>query len=258
VGPASEWDIQDEQLELRLRRFGIPVALAVTWLLVKSGAGHFVVRIFCSMWIHELGHATAAWLCGYPALPVPWLTLTADSRSPLLVVVLLGGLAVGAFRLWRSERRLLAAGFAGAGAVQLACTLVLPADRAQQLIVFAGDGGAIFIGTLLMLTLYAPEGSAFRREWLRWGFLGIGAASFADVFEQWWSARHDPDQIPFGMNEGAGLSDPSRLSEEFGWTADQIVNRYVALGCLCLVVLTIAWVRGAVSRQQVPAAGIEH
>jgi hypothetical protein len=79
-----------------------------------------------------------------------------------------------------------------------------------------------------------------------------------DVFEQWWSARHDPDRIPFGMNEGAGLSDPSRLSEHFGWSADQIVGRYVALGCLCLVVLAIAWVRGAVSRQQVPAAGIEH
>jgi hypothetical protein len=39
------------------------------------------------------------------------------------------------------------------------------------------------------------------------------------------------------MNEGVGPSDPSRLSDHFGWSADQLVSRYVALGCLCLLVL---------------------
>ena len=70
-----------------------------------------------------------------------------------------------------------------------------------------------------MLTLYAPEGSALKRDWLRWGFLVIGAAAFADAYEQWWAARTDPDRIPFGMNEGAGLSDPSVLSDRYGWNA---------------------------------------
>jgi len=39
------------------------------------------------------------------------------------------------------------------------------------------------------------------------------------------------------MNEGAGLSDPSVLSQTYFWSTDQIVHRYVALGCLCLAVL---------------------
>ena len=65
-----------------------------------------------------------------------------------------------------------------------------------------------------------------------------------DVFVQWWASRTDFDRIPFGMNEGAGLSDPSVLSETFGWSTDQIVHRYVALGCVCLAVLAVAYLRG--------------
>jgi hypothetical protein len=242
--PASEWDTSDEQLELRLRQFAIPAALAVAWLLVKSGVGHFVLRTFCSMWVHELGHAVAAWLCGYPAFPGPWLTLTAESRSPLLAFLLFAALAWGTFRAWQRERRGLVTVFGALTLVQLFCTLALSTPRAQQLILFAGDGGALVLGTLLMLTLYAPEGSALKKDWLRWGFLVIGAASFADVFEQWWSSRHDPDRIPFGMNEGVGLSDPSRLSDQFGWSADQLISRYVVLGCLCLMVLACAYFFG--------------
>jgi hypothetical protein len=244
MAPASEWDDSEQRLELRLRRFGIPVALAMAWVLVKSDLGHFVLRTFCSMWVHELGHAVAAWLCGYPAFPGPWVTLTAESRSPLLVVVLFAALAWAAFRAWRGERLGLILAFGAVALVQLVCTLALPAPRAQQLILFAGDGGALVIGTLLMLTLYVPEGSVLKRDWLRWGFLAIGAASFADVFEQWLSARHDPDRIPFGMNEGVGPSDPSRLSDHFGWSADQLVSRYVALGCLCLLVLASGYFFG--------------
>src|SRR5258708_26739519 len=239
MGYASEWDTSEEQLELRLRQFAIPVALAVAWVLVKSDFGRFLLRTFCTMWVHELGHAVAALLCGYPALPGPWRTFTAESRSPLLAVLLFAALSWGIFWAWRTARPGLATAFGALALVQLFCTLALSAPRAQQLILFAGDGGALVLGTLLMLTLYAPEGSALKQGWLRWGFLAIGAASFADVVEQWWSSRHDPDRIPFGMNEGVGLSDPSRLSDQFGWSADQLVSRYVVLGWLCLLVM--AW-----------------
>jgi len=39
------------------------------------------------------------------------------------------------------------------------------------------------------------------------------------------------------MNEGVGLSDPSVLSEQYGWSASLLVNRYVALGCVCVFAL---------------------
>ena len=219
MGSASEWEVSEEQLELRLRRYAIPAALAVAWLLVKTGAGHFLLRTFCSMWVHELGHAVAAWLCGYPAFPGPWLTLTAGSRSPLLAIALFAALGWGAFRAFRTGRLLFVRVFGALLLLQLFCTLALPVPRAQQLILFAGDGGALLFGTLLMLTLYAPEDSALKRGWLRWGFLAIGAASFADVFEQWWSARHDPRPDPLRHERGRRAlrpEPPQRLRLERG------------------------------------------
>jgi hypothetical protein len=104
-----------------------------------------------------------------------------------------------------------------------------------------GDGGCLVLGSLLMLTVYAPEESALKRGWLRWGFLVIGAAAFADAFAQWWASRKNFDRIPFGMNEGAGLSDPSVLSQTYFWSTDQIVGRYVALGCVCLVIVGVSY-----------------
>jgi hypothetical protein len=132
--------------------------------------------------------------------------------------------------------------------VQIFCTAALRPDDARAFIVFAGDGGCLVLGALLMATFYAPPGSVFRRGALRWGFLPIGAAAFADAFEQWWSARTDFDRIPFGANEGVGPSDPSVLSDTFHWSATTIVHRYVVLGCLCLAALAVRYglaIRGA-------------
>src|SRR5205823_497021 len=57
-------------------------------------------------------------------------------------------------------------------------------------------------------------------------------------------ARSDYDLIPFGQNEGSGLSDPSVLTELFGWTTGALVRRYVVLGVVCLVGLAAVYVWG--------------
>jgi hypothetical protein len=244
----SEWELAESRLEDRLRTWAIPAALLGAFLLVSLKPGHFLVRVFLSMWVHEIGHATTAWLCGFPAFPGPWLTPMAESRSGLFGLLVFAAIAAGAYWTWRTERRRLSLAVSALLAVQLFCTLALSEARAKQLVVFMGDGGCLVLGTLLMLTVYAPEDSAIKQGWLRWGFLVIGAASFADVFAQWWASRTDFDRIPFGMNEGVGLSDPSVLSETFGWSTDQIVGRYVALGCVCLVILAASYAIGRFKR----------
>jgi hypothetical protein len=237
----TEWELAETRLEGRLRRWAIPAVLAGAFLVVSTGAGHFLVRVFLSMWVHELGHATTAWLCGFPAFPGPWLTPTAESRSAPFGFLVFAAIVAGAFWAWRTERFRLSLSLCALLAVQLFCTAALSEARAKQLIIFMGDGGCLVLGSLLMLTVYAPEESALKRGWLRWGFLVIGAAAFADAFAQWWASRKDFDRIPFGMNEGAGLSDPSVLSQTYFWSTDQIVGRYVALGCVCLVIVGVSY-----------------
>ncbi|HET7786016.1 MAG TPA: hypothetical protein VFL36_08600 [Myxococcales bacterium] len=245
-GPAVDaetvWDVEEALLERRIRTWAIPSALALAALFAATGPGRFLLRVFLSMWVHEVGHAATAWLCGFPAFPGPWFTPVAQSRSGPFALLVFGAMAAGAALAWRSGRRGAFRALVALCTVQIFCSAMLPAPGARQLIYFMGDGGCLVLGALLMLTLYAPEGGALRRGWLRWGFLVIGAAAFVDAFGQWWAARTDVERIPFGMNEGRGLSDPSMLAETYGWSADQIVHRYVVLGCVCLVVLAAVYV----------------
>ena len=99
----SEWDEGDARLELRLRTWAIPAALVLAFVLVSTGPGHFLLRIFFSMWVHEVGHATAAWLCGYLAFPGPWLTPVASKQSLFFELLVLAALAGGV--LWSIRDR---------------------------------------------------------------------------------------------------------------------------------------------------------
>jgi hypothetical protein len=223
----------DPRLERRFRAFGPPAALLIA-LLLCAVARPFL-RIFFGMWVHELGHAVTAWLCGFLAFPGPWLTPMSATRSLVFSWILAAALVSAAYarRPWRWF-------WVSLLALQVFCTVLLPLPRARELVIFMGDGGCLILGTALMMTMHAPPESAIRKGSLRWGFLAIGAAAFADVFSLWWGARKDPDLIPFGMNEGAGLSDPSVLSETYGWSAATLVHRYVGLGVVCLVVILAA------------------
>jgi hypothetical protein len=120
--------------------------------------------------------------------------------------------------------------------------LSLPAGA---LIVFFGDGGAMVLATILMATFYAPRESALYKNWgLRWGLLVIGALSFLHVFLVWTGPLED---LPFGEIEGVNLSDPSLLTEMYGWTVLQMVDRYVRLGTVCLAAMVALYVWGLAS-----------
>ena len=232
----------DERLEYRLRLVVVPVTLLVSWLLTATGAGRMLGRIFLSMWLHEIGHAVAAWLCGILAFPGPWVTPMGSGRSAVVVLLLAVGLAALGYRSWRRKRPL---GVAVAGALlllQLVCSL-MPLRSARVLITFCGDGGGMVLGALLVCTFYVGAEHPLRTRWLRWGFVVIGAFGLADPARTWWAARTDFDAIPFGHIEGAGLSDPSRL-EAFGWSAARMTRGYLLVALLCLLVILAVHVRG--------------
>lgn len=240
-GPGS---LQEAREELLYRLLALPIMLTLAWLLVISPLAP-LIRIFFTMWVHEGGHAVTAWLCGFGAVPGPWLTLVSPGRMPLVSVALACGLGWGIFYHWRLQHWFGVAGWSLLLLLQGVCTR-LPAAQANALIIFGGDASCLVLGSLLMATLYARRDSALYRHALRWGFLVIGACAFMDTFEQWWGAQSNLDRIPFGENEGVGLSDPSRLIEEYGWAIQTMLRRYVGLGKSCLVALALLYVLGVI------------
>jgi hypothetical protein len=222
--------------ELRLAWLGVPAALVACLILAQTGLGGFLLRTFFGMWLHELGHAAAAWMCGFFAIPGPWKTSISDSRSFVFALLIAGGLVYAIWRARENEDDVLGAAAGAALVAQIFGTVLLPAASAQTLITFSGDGGALVFGAALMATFFTPPGHKLHRDWLRWGFLVIGAGSFADCYSVWWAARTDHSVIPFGEISGCGDSDPSRLVDG-GWTVPGLVARYVGLGLLCLAVV---------------------
>ncbi|MGD0585525.1 MAG: hypothetical protein ABSA86_07075 [Oryzomonas sp.] len=235
--------LQGAKEELRYRLLALPLALLAAGLLVNTAGGF--VRIFLSMWVHEAGHAVTAWLCGFGAFPGPWFTPVSSSRMLPVAIVVATVLCFCIYQSWRTGRSALVVGGVAALTAQLVCT-TLPIIEANALVIFGGDAGCLVLGSLLMATFYARRDSSLYRGALRWGFLVIGAAAFMDASRTWWGARSDPGFIPFGENEGVGLSDPSRLTEDYGWAMQTMVDRYVWLGVACLVFLAVLYVVGIV------------
>ena len=226
----------DPQLEWKLRAAAIPGALVIALAFHAWPTGHWLQRTFLSMIIHELGHAVTAWWCGFGALPGVWKTMIPEARGMVWLVVAAfeaGLVALG----WRTQRLALAYVGIALALVQFVATRA-STDEAQAWITFGGDGGAMVLGTLLMASFFVPK---LREHGLRWGLLAIGAAAFVDTFATWWAARSDTDAIPFGEIEGVGLSDPSKLSDVYGWSTHEIVQRYVSLGIVCLVALAAVY-----------------
>ncbi len=172
---------------------------------------------------------------------MPWRTAISPDRM-LLVTALIALLNVALVARWYVSRRWLLVGVGVALLLaQYVMTFVWSVNEATIAFTFGGDGGAMVLGTALMLTFFVDRDSPLHRGMLRWGFLCIGAAAFVDTFATWWTARTDPGAIPFGEIEGVGLSDPTKLVQIYQWTPEELVDRYVTLGVGCLVVLIAAY-----------------
>jgi hypothetical protein len=231
----------EERTEARLRLAVLPVALLLAWLAVRSPGFHFLLRTFLTMPAHEVGHAVTAWFCGFSAVPTLWVTHISDERSAFMTLLVAGLLGALVWQGWQRRRW----SWLGVGValllVQACCRFGLSLDKARALTTFGGDGGMMVLGALLMATFYVPAHHALRRNALRWGFVAMGAASFMDCFEQWWAARTNVDRIPFGLIEGVGMSDPTKLVELHDWNVATVIRAYVNLGWVCLAALGVLY-----------------
>jgi hypothetical protein len=226
--------------EFKYRLFALPLMLLVARGL--TGTGFNMVAGMLTMVVHESGHTIAAWLAGRWAIPTFWFTMMGQSRSWFVVLVVAGAVAFGGFQAWRARHW----GWVCAAAVVLLLQMdILNVSTPGAVIIFAGDGGAMVLATILMATFYAPRDSVLGKSWgLRWGLMIIGALAFMHVYRLWSGPW---ENIPFGEIEGQNLSDPSLLTGMYGWSVIQLVDRYLRLARACFTAMGAMYIWGLMS-----------
>lgn len=221
------------------RLFAFPALYVVMWLLSDTGFGRFVLRTFFGMWLHELGHASAAWLTGRWALPLPWVTFSFDRNFVVSVLMFGGAAALIRFGKQRDSVTTMALG----GVLALATLLghLAPTSFQEPFFTFGGEAGAMVFGALMSCGFLVRSPLRLFQGGLRWGWLVIGTASWADATRVWWDSKTDFAVIPFGVEDGMP-SDASRLVDEFGWDSLAMVRRFLLVALVSLVFAMVAFV----------------
>lgn len=235
--------IEDPALEKKICIVALPSMLAFAFLVQLSGFGTSVQRIVFGMPLHELGHATVSWFCGFNAVPTFWKTISPSDRGIAASLLLFVGIAA----LANFARRNMNSGWVLIAAFLLLMqgigTFMVTERDAQQYILFGGDGGGMVLATLLMLSFYFGKGTQFYAGGLRWGFLGIGAAAFADMFMTWVRSANDRLEVPYGLT-GGEPTDSFKLINYHTWSWEQLIGRHVTVGVICLFVLLVFYLWG--------------
>jgi hypothetical protein len=221
--------------------YALPVALLAGVLAHVLGFS-FLVWATLEMWFHELGHAIVAWLGGFIAVPLPFFTtVPREDRSVVVILVVLG--MIGAIAYEAGKRRLWAlVGFAGALAlVEVLLTFMLNPAQSTQWWIFAGQGGAIVLPTLVMLAFYQRIG--WRWDFWRYPVVLLAAIGFVHAMFVWVGVARRTAVMPHGSAVGQeSEGDMERLVRTYGWTRESLARTYLFVGLACLASLVVAYV----------------
>lgn len=234
--------VKDRVLELKFCILAIPAMLLLGMFFTWLSPG--LQRTMFTMPLHELGHATVAWLTGYLAVPLPWVTLTASARSPFAPIACLGGAAYLIYRGHAEGHRFLFVLGVVIALLTVMGTFLISEATSRMLITFCGDAGGMIFGTLLMMSFFFGKQTKLYHGNLRWGFAAIGASAFVNIFSVWMHAARDRTMIPFGVTESLMPSDALKLTTMFGWSETALVQRYLAVGVVCLLALAAVYAWG--------------
>jgi len=233
------------------RSFDSPIVKAVALPLVAALAIAIKLSVFgfllegFHVWIHEVGHASVAWLSGRPALPLPfgWTNVEPD-RSLILYFVILASLLVLGITGWRERKAWPMVLAVALIVLQTFMTWHLSEDSAHQWMIFGGVGGEFYLSAAMIYLFFFEF-----PEWFRWGscrylVLFIGVSSFVESYSFWKKVKSGAEGIPYGSminGEDDGGGDMNILRDDYQWTQHQIVSAYNHLGDACLLAITLVY-----------------
>jgi hypothetical protein len=221
-----------------------PVLVAGMAILFRMGPLGFLLEGF-HVWIHEVGHASLAWLSARPALPLPfgWTNVQPEKSVTLYFVVLLslGALAVAGWRERKAWPIVLALALGGA---QTYMTWSLSEERARMWMIFGGVGGEFYLSAAMVGLFFFELPEKFKWGACRYVVLFVGAASFFESFTFWKRVKHGLEGIPYGSlinGEGDGGGDMNILFNDYHWTQHRIIFTYNHLADACLTMVVVVY-----------------
>lgn len=230
-------------LSPRQAALSLPIAVALSFAIHTSTFAKVVVG-GARVPLHELGHATMAWLSGYSAVPVPFgVTLRSAERSAGVYAVIAVGIIAATWRLARARAFGWAALFAGLLVVQALCTWATTAHTRELLITFGGCAGELVYPAALVALFHLSLPHRLRWDMARWIALAIGAFILVDKTLDWRAARLDHDLIPWGSVMGED-GDMQRLERDHGWEPAVIAARYIRASYASWAIALAGWAAG--------------
>jgi hypothetical protein len=251
-------------------RFILPLlwtaSLPVAALL--SGEGNFI-GYFPKMILHELGHALFSLCAAVPAIAFFFVTFSlSDAPVPMYALILGVAELVG---IWYALRRgwilvplLLTAALASH------LFFIFNAARAEPFFVWGGIGGE-FLWSLLLLALmieiprlqsvrwrviFAIVSMVYWRSTIAWGSAWYGLRGIPYPRDN--NGGRGLFVNPFDVVKGKAIGDIERLTRDYGWSEQSIIQSYVIFSVVCLVLYCALWwyhfksSARAVSREELP------
>ena len=218
--------------------------LGLVWLVNLSPL-KFLLTGF-HVWMHEFGHATAAWLCGFRATPLPfgWTPVEPEySHFVYWGLLLMFGILFVSGWLERKVWAMVAA-VALAG-LQFYMTWRMPEHRQEfWWSAFGGVGGEFYLSTMFMMFFWVQLPEKFKWGACRYVFFFIGATAFLNIWVRWGDIYRGIEEIPFGTminGEDDEGGDMNKLMDGYGWKKFAIRRNYLLLGYGCWAALGIMW-----------------
>lgn len=221
-----------------------PLLLGLVWAVTVSPLGVFLKGFH--VWMHEFGHATAAWLCGFRATPLPFgWTPVEPTYSPFVYFGLLL-LFVILFVAGAMERKVwpMIAAIALALLQYYMTWRMPPLQQEFWWSAFGGVGGEFYLSTLFMMFFFVQLPDKFKWGACRYVFFLIGATAFLNIWLRWGDIHRGLEEIPFGSminGEDDQGGDMNKLMDGFGWKKVNIRNNYYRLGQGCWIALGLMW-----------------
>lgn len=221
-----------------------PLLIGFVWL-VNQSPFVFFLRGF-HVWMHEFGHATAAWLCGRRATPLPigWTPVEPEYSAFVYFGLLLmfGILFVAGWKERKVWPMLAAAGLAG---LQFFMTWRLT-EWQQEFWwgAFGGTGGTFYLSALMMGFFYVELPEKFRWGGCRYLLFLIGATTLLDSTAFWRAVHDGRELIPFGSmihGEEDANGDMNKLMDLYRWKPSDIRENFYRLGLGCWTGLALVY-----------------